>query len=112
MAENVLSGDCDIVDPRELDDLVAQGWILMDVRTEAEHAAGAIPGSINVPIDSLRDQLDALHAAPIVVYCEVGQRGHTATALMHELGIQARNLDGGYQTWTAFNRAQAVDPPR
>ena len=77
----------------------------MDVRTAEEHAAGAIPGSINVPIDSLRDQLDTLGSAPIVVYCEVGQRGHTATALMHELGIKARNLDGGYQTWMASKRA-------
>ena len=81
MAENVLSGDCDIVDPNELAALVDQGWILMDVRTAEEHAAGAIPGSINVPIDSLRDQLDTLSTAPVVVYCEVGQRGHTATAL-------------------------------
>ncbi len=107
MAENVLSGDCDIVEPSELDALVAQGWTLMDVRTAEEHAAGAIPGSINLPIDSLRDELDTLTAAPVVVYCEVGQRGHTATALMQELGIQARNLDGGYQTWTATLRAQA-----
>ena len=112
MAENVLSGDCDVVDPNELTALVGQGWILMDVRTAEEHAAGAIPGSINVPIDSLRDQLDTLSTAPVVVYCEVGQRGHTATALMHELGIKARNLDGGYQTWTAFMRAQAQTPTR
>ena len=82
----------------------------MDVRTAEEHAAGAIPGSINVPIDSLRDQLDTLRPRPVVVYCEVGQRGHTATALMHELGIQARNLDGGYQTWTATLRARAKQP--
>ncbi len=46
MAENVLSGDCDIVDPRELAGLVAQGWTLVDVRTAEEHAGGAIPGSI------------------------------------------------------------------
>ena len=77
------------------------------MRTAEEHAAGAIPGSINVPIDSLRDHLDTLGTGPVVVYCEVGQRGHTATALMHELGITARNLDGGYQTWTASNRARA-----
>ena len=89
MAENVLSGDCDVVDPNELAALVEQGWILMDVRTAEEHAAGAIPGSINVPIDSLRDELDTLSTAPVVVYCEVGQRGHTATALMHELGNQS-----------------------
>jgi NADPH-dependent 2,4-dienoyl-CoA reductase/sulfur reductase-like enzyme/rhodanese-related sulfurtransferase len=108
MAENVLSGDCDIVDPNELAALVKQGWMLIDVRTAEEHAAGAIPGSINVPIDSLRDHLDTLSTAPVIVYCEVGQRGHTATALMHELGITARNLDGGYQTWTAFIRSQGL----
>ncbi|MGO9878365.1 MAG: FAD-dependent oxidoreductase [Acidimicrobiales bacterium] len=107
MAENVLSGDCDVVDPSEIDALSAQGWTLADVRTEQEHASGAIPGSINLPLESLRDHLDELAKAPVVVYCEVGQRGHTATALLHELGIKARNLDGGYQTWSAFVRSKA-----
>ena len=107
MAENVLSGECDIADPRELDELVGQGWTVMDVRTAEEHAAGAIPGSINVPIDALRERFDSLGSAPVVVYCEVGQRGHTATALMQELGMRARNLDGGYQTWMASQRAHA-----
>ena len=67
-----------------------------------------------MPIDSLRDHLDVLGKGPVVVYCEVGQRGHTATALLHELGIEARNLDGGYQTWSAFARAQRgpTDQPR
>jgi NADPH-dependent 2,4-dienoyl-CoA reductase/sulfur reductase-like enzyme/rhodanese-related sulfurtransferase len=106
MAGNVLSGDCDVVDPHELDTLVEQGWVLLDVRTRAEHAAGAITGSVNTPVDSLRDHLEELGRGPFLVYCEVGQRGHTATALLHELGIKARNLDGGYQTWLAFARAQ------
>ena len=81
MAENVLSGDCDIVDPDELEGLVAQGWQVIDVRTAEEHEAGAIPGSENVPLDSLREHLGTLGTGPFVVYCEVGQRGHTATAL-------------------------------
>jgi NADPH-dependent 2,4-dienoyl-CoA reductase/sulfur reductase-like enzyme/rhodanese-related sulfurtransferase len=106
MAGNVLSGDCNVVDPHEIDSLVEQGWVLLDVRTRAEHAAGAITGSVNAPVDSLRDRLDELGKGPFLVYCEVGQRGHTATALLHELGIEARNLDGGYQTWSAFARAQ------
>ena len=62
MAENVLSGDCDIVAPSELDGLISGGWTLIDVRTEAEHAAGAIPGSMNIPVDSLRDHLDRCSA--------------------------------------------------
>ncbi len=106
MAENVLSGDCDIVAPDELDELVDQGWQVIDVRTDKEHAAGAIPGSVNIPVDTLREHLGALGAGPFVVYCEVGQRGHTATTLLHELGVKARNLDGGYRTWSASMRAR------
>ena len=107
MAENVLSGDCDIVAPDELEDLVSQGWQVIDVRTDKEHAAGAIPGSQNIPVDTLREHLGTLGAGPFVVYCEVGQRGHTATALLRELGVNARNLDGGYRTWAASMRARA-----
>ena len=110
MAENVLNGDCNVVDPRELDALVRDGWTVVDVRTAAEHAVGAIPGSISIPLDSLRDELAALGGSPIVVYCEVGQRGHTATALLQELGFRVRNLDGGYRTWTAALRARAPKP--
>lgn len=105
MAENILSGACDVVDPSELPRLMAEGWKVIDVRTPAEHARGAIPGSVNVPLDTLRDHLDELGDAPIVVYCEVGQRGHTATSLLHELDITARNLDGGYLTWNAADAA-------
>ena len=45
---------------------------------------------------------------PVVVYCEVGQRGHPAPVLLHGLGIKARNLCGGYQTWRAFHRPQVI----
>ncbi len=109
MAENVLNGDCDIVSPADLEALVARGWLLVDVRTEKEHAEGAIPGALNLPVDQLREKVDLLGDGPVVVYCEVGQRGHTATALLQEMGMRARNLDGGYRTWTAWGRAHSGD---
>ncbi|HET9518346.1 MAG TPA: FAD-dependent oxidoreductase [Actinoplanes sp.] len=85
----------------EVADAVAAGAVLLDVRSSAEHAHGHIPGSLNIPIDELRDRLDELPAADLIVYCEVGQRGHTATALLHGVGHAAANLDGGYRTWVA-----------
>jgi rhodanese-related sulfurtransferase len=105
MAENVISGDCDVVDPLEVATLAADGWTVLDVRTEAEHAAGSIPGSLLLPVDDLRSRMVELDGHRVVVYCEVGQRGHTATALLRDHGIVARNLDGGYSTWVAATRA-------
>ncbi len=111
MAENVRTGACDVVECDELATLTGAGWTLLDVRTSEEHARGAIPGSVNLPLDQLREDLDGA-AGPFIVYCEVGQRGHTATALLHELGIEARNFDGGYRTWLAAEAACAQEPFR
>ena len=112
MAENLMSGECDVVETDELADLLDEGWVLLDVRTEQEHRTGAIPGSINAPLDTLRGRIGDVGPGPFVVYCQVGQRGHTATMLLHELGVQARNLDGGYMTWRAAAAAMAGDPGR
>ena len=105
MAENVLSGDFDVVEPDELDALRAEGWTVLDVRTPEELASGTIPGSLNAPLDELRQQLASLGDGPFVVFCQVGQRGHTATALLHDLGKTARNFDGGFLTWQAAQEA-------
>jgi len=111
MAENVLTGACDVVGYDEIPALVEAGWTLIDVRTKEEHAKGAIPGSVNYPLDRLREAVGDVQG-PLVVYCEVGQRGHTATALLHELGIHARNVDGGYRTWLAADAARGQEPAR
>jgi rhodanese-related sulfurtransferase len=112
MIENVRSGDCDVVEPTELGELVAEGWQVLDIRTRVEHEGGAIPGSRNIPLDELREAVDGLGHTPIVVYCEVGQRGHTATALLTSMGWRVRNLDGGFRTWLAAEAARVGDPGR
>lgn len=110
MSENLMSGECDVVEHDEIAGLVADGWTLLDVRTEPEHRSGAIPGSVNAPLDSLRDELKTLGDGPFLVYCQVGQRGHSATMLLHDLDRKARNLDGGYMTWKAADAASKQDP--
>ncbi len=111
MAENVLSGECDVVEPDELDDvLTAQAGHSSMSALRQEHARDPSPHSINLPLDSLRDDIPSAGEGPFVVYCEVGQRGHTATSLLHELGMKARNLDGGYRTWLAARRCPCREP--
>ena len=101
VAENLATGTARTLQWRELPSAIDAGALLIDVRTPAEHAAGAIPGSRNIPLDDLRTRHDELLGRPLVVHCQVGQRGHTAARLLAQLGHDVRNLDGGYRTWAA-----------
>ena len=54
-----------------------------------EHARGRHPRSHQPAArHAPRRRSTVLGEGPFVVYCEVGQRGHTATSLLHELGIE------------------------
>ena len=107
LAENILSGLSPTVQWHELADRIDAGSTVIDVRTPTEHAAGHIPGSTNIPVDSLRDQLGSVPRDNVIVYCQVGIRGHTATRLLRGLGFDAVNLDGGYLTWSTSPEAPA-----
>jgi NADPH-dependent 2,4-dienoyl-CoA reductase/sulfur reductase-like enzyme/rhodanese-related sulfurtransferase len=108
MAGNILSGQCQPIQYSDVADRLAQGFSIIDVRTADEFASGCIPGSINIPLDDLRQRLDDLPDSPLVVTCQVGQRGHTATMLLTALGYEAVNLDGGYETWAHSPAARAA----
>ncbi|PHR97215.1 MAG: CoA-disulfide reductase [Blastopirellula sp.] len=74
--------------------------LLLDVRTIEEHDAGHIPGSINIPLDELRDRLSELpQGKEIAAYCKVGQRGYLATRILNQLGHPTKNVSGGYTTY-------------
>lgn len=101
VAENRLSGLEASVQWHEVADLQAESVTLVDVRTPAEHAAGAIPGSVNIELDELRQRLAEIPVDRVVVHCAVGQRAHTAAMLLRAEGYDVANLDGGYRTWEA-----------
>jgi NADPH-dependent 2,4-dienoyl-CoA reductase/sulfur reductase-like enzyme/rhodanese-related sulfurtransferase len=100
VADNLASGE-QSVQWHELPARQADGWILVDVRTDEENAAGAIPGSRLIPLDELRSHAEGLRGERVIVHCKVGQRGHTATRLLEQYGVTVANLDGGYLTWSA-----------
>jgi NADPH-dependent 2,4-dienoyl-CoA reductase/sulfur reductase-like enzyme/rhodanese-related sulfurtransferase len=99
----VLRGEHPTIDVKSLMALDPRP-LVVDVRTPSEFAAGAIPGAINVPVDSLRERLDEIPAdKPVVVYCLVGYRGYVATRVLVQSGRDAKNLSGGFKTWLLFN---------
>lgn len=101
VARNLLDGLTPSIQWHELVPALAAGDVLVDVRTADEVADGAIPGSINIPLDELRARVDELPGGRIIAHCKVGQRGHTAVRVLEQLGRDAVNLDGGYLTWSA-----------
>jgi NADPH-dependent 2,4-dienoyl-CoA reductase/sulfur reductase-like enzyme/rhodanese-related sulfurtransferase len=100
IAENMISGLLKTAQWNEIEGFASQGYQLVDVRSPSEYAAGSIPGAVNFPVDQIRDRVGELTNKNILVNCQVGQRGHTATLLLNELGFNAVNLDGGYLTWS------------
>ena len=100
MAENVISGLIETAQWNQIEEFRDKGYELIDVRTEAEFDRGTIPGAINMPVDSIRERKSELTNKNLLVTCQVGQRGHTASLLLKELGFNAVNLDGGYLLWS------------
>lgn len=102
VGNNVITGKTPTFQWHELDsELTKPNTVLVDVRTITENQAGSIPNAINISVDELRSHLDQLTGKRVLVHCQVGQRGHTATQILRGHGIEALNLDGGYLTWRA-----------
>jgi NADPH-dependent 2,4-dienoyl-CoA reductase/sulfur reductase-like enzyme/rhodanese-related sulfurtransferase len=100
IAENMISGLIESSQWNQIDDYVARGYQLIDVRTAGEYGRGNIPGAVNIPVDEIRERKSEIANHDLLVNCQVGQRGHTASLLLKELGFNAVNLDGGYLTWS------------
>ena len=100
IAENMMSGLLETAQWSQIDEFEDRGFQLVDVRTTSEYAAGSIPGAMSMPVDEIRNRVAELTNKDVLVNCQVGQRGHTATMLLKELGFNAVNLDGGYLTWS------------
>jgi rhodanese-related sulfurtransferase/glyoxylase-like metal-dependent hydrolase (beta-lactamase superfamily II) len=75
--------------------------IVVDVRSEKEWAAGHIPGSLNIPLNHLRERVNELPGSHnVVVHCESGYRSAIAASLLAGLGrSDVIDLVGGFKAW-------------
>lgn len=105
VAQNILEGSSEVADYSVLNSIDPETTILLDTRTVAEHQQGAIPGSVNIPVDELRQRLDELDPKKeIVEYCRVGLRGHVAERILAQNGFKVKNLTGGWLTYEATQK--------
>jgi rhodanese-related sulfurtransferase len=102
IAEDVMNGLSDVV---HWHDIKHTDNALLDVRTDEEHRAGAIPSSQHIPLACLRSRLGELpNERDIVVYSQYGQRGYMAERILKQHDFNAKNLSGGYGLFRIFTR--------
>jgi len=78
--------------------------VVLDVREDAEFAAGHINDARHIPLAKLEDRLAELQKfreKPVIVHCQSGVRSSKAAATLrkHEF-TQVYELDGGVNAWT------------
>lgn len=90
------------INGRQAHQLVADGAMLLDVRTTGEFGAKHLDGAVNIPVGALATQKDKLPAAtdtPIVVYCLSGARSSHATRTLTRMGYTHVYDLGGFGNW-------------
>ncbi len=98
VAQNEQVGRVEQTAPADLERFLAQGYQLVDLRTPEEYAGGSIPGAVNIPLDDLRARIGELPKdRPLLVFCQVGERGYIGARILHGFGrTDVVNLAGGY----------------
>jgi len=76
--------------------LLAAGALWLDVRLPEEHVRDGPPGSINLPLCTLRERAGALERDRTYVICSTsGRRARAAAFVLTGLGFTAHVLEGG-----------------
>ena len=88
-----------IVPKVNFNELIAQGAIIMDVRTKGEYQSGHIKGSINIPLDNLRNNLSKIKKNKcIVTCCASGARSSSAKSILNSNGFNEVHNGGGWMS--------------
>ncbi len=86
--------------PSRAQELLQQGAILVDVRTQSEYDSGHLEGSIHLPYErilELAKQAGVEKNTPVVLYCQSGRRSGIAKQSLEQAGYTNVHNGGGYQ---------------
>jgi rhodanese-related sulfurtransferase len=98
--------------PLEAEAALRAGALLIDIRGDGQREAGGlVPGARVIPRNVLEWRLDpeCPHRDPacarrdrlVVLMCDEGYQSSLAAATLRRLGLDATDLDGGFQAWRA-----------
>jgi len=79
-----------------IQDYVAKGAVIIDVRSNGEFASGHIKGSKNIPLDTIATKIQEIKKLnkPVIACCRSGMRSAQATSILKQNGIDTINGGG------------------
>ncbi len=87
-----------------LDEMMANGAVIVDVRSKAEFAGGHLDNSINIPLDSLKANINQLDPAkPVITCCASGIRSASAKNILKSKGFEQVRNGGGWASLKRFD---------
>lgn len=88
----------------DISGLLAEGAVILDVRTPGEYRRGHVKGSKNIPLQDLQRQSGQIKKwkKPVITCCASGNRSGMAAKVLNEWGVEAVN--GG--SWTRVKNAK------
>jgi len=76
--------------------MLEEGAVIVDVRSPGEYASGHIDGSINIPLDKVKNKVKDIKKMnkPIITCCLSGGRSGAAMNILKSEGIEVHNGGG------------------
>ena len=91
------------IDVQKFDELINQGYTIVDVRTPEEYHQSRIEGAllINFYDPGFKRKVEALDKeGKYIIYCRSGSRSKNALSIFKQLGInEVFHLSGGIISW-------------
>ena len=85
---------------KQAQSLLAEGAMLVDVRSPDEFARGHLHHAVNIPLDTLTQHLRSLEGRTAILYCQSGMRCQQATQTLN------RKCAGSFYNFGAMSRWQ------
>ncbi|MBS1773326.1 MAG: rhodanese-like domain-containing protein [Bacteroidetes bacterium] len=89
----------------DLGQLINEGAIILDVRTTGEYAGGHVKGSINIPVDQLKNKMSGLKKdKTIITCCASGMRSGAARGMLKANGFVEVHNGGSWASLKKYER--------
>lgn len=83
---------------KKIQDFKSRGAVIIDVRSKGEYDGVAIPGSKNIPLQSISSNISQIKKwdKPVIVCCASGMRSASAAGILKSNGIEVMNGGGWF----------------